>query len=216
MSEKNDTGQVTIDVMKNGPIIVKGLQQFQNSRGEAVPMAKSVIALCRCGASENKPFCDGTHSRINFSGDRETDRPIDKVRDYVGEQITIHDNRTICAHAATCVKNLPQVFRKNGRPWIAPDEGDVEAIIDAVKQCPSGALSYTIGGKHHEEKDLPETISITKDGPYHITGDISIGDENGLQPPNKELYTLCRCGASKNKPFCDGSHYDAGFEDSEN
>lgn len=206
---------VTIDVMENGPLIVKGLERLTNSRGEAMP-TKASIALCRCGGSQNKPFCDGAHKSNGFSGAREIDKPLDRERDYVGTSVTIHDNRTICAHAAHCVNELESVFKKGGRPWIEPDGDTVEAIDKVIHRCPSGALSYTVDGVRGPERERDPEVRIYRDGPLHMVGRISLNVEEGLQPPDAEQYTLCRCGASKNKPYCDGSHASAGFEDPDN
>jgi uncharacterized Fe-S cluster protein YjdI len=82
------------------------------------------IALCRCGACNNKPFCDGTHSTIGFSSNNLGDGGKDKRRrNYTGKNITIYDNRPICSNAEHCVKNLSTVFKLNAKPWIDPHSG---------------------------------------------------------------------------------------------
>lgn len=177
---------------------------------------KETMSLCRCGASANKPYCDGSHVVEEFSGKREIEKPLHKERTYVGEKITIHDNRRICSHAAECVDRLPSVFRKEGRPWIDPDGDDVEKIIDVVARCPSGALSYTIDGVHHRDQEREPAIHIARDGPYNIVGGIELQIPDELQPPSREHYSLCRCGASKIKPYCDGSHSSVEFRDEKN
>ena len=101
MSKENEPEGPVIEARPDGPYIVKNLETLRNSRGEALP-TKPVLALCRCGASANKPFCDGTHSKIEFSGKRLTDGSADKPDTYVGQVITINDNRSICAHAGYC------------------------------------------------------------------------------------------------------------------
>jgi CDGSH-type Zn-finger protein len=214
MSSNKDKPLIAIEAVKDGPFIVKGLTELIDSTGNEVPLKKSVIALCRCGGSTNKPFCDGTHSGIGFSGERQISKPLNRERGYVGKHVTIHDNRVICAHAGECIKNLPQVFRKTDRPWIDPDSATVEEVIKAVNKCPSGALSYSVEGVHYDVKgDIIPCIKIAKDGPYHASGHIELKNDDELQSPNKTSYTLCRCGASKNKPFCDGSHHEIGFKD---
>ncbi len=203
----------------------KIVENLQNSKGELLSTIQGV-ALCRCGASKTKPFCDGTHGTIGFSSENkaaDTDNGEklikDKRKSYVGKSITIHDNRKICSHAAECVNNLPSVFRLNARPWIDSDGASTEQIINTIRKCPSGALSYSIDGV--EYKDQNETrpmITTSKDGPLVITGGIDlIGD--GIQfgdGASKEHYTLCRCGASNNKPFCDGMHKVINFKDDKN
>ena len=207
--------QVVIELSENGPLLVKGSVNIRNSRGEDLPGRKA-MALCRCGGSGNKPFCDGTHSKIAFSGKREIDKPLHRERAYRAERITIHDNRTICFHAKECVNNLSSVFDVNEKPWINPDGADVEQVIDVVKKCPSGALSYSIDGEHYRNFDRKPAITVTKNGPYNIVGGVKLMVEENLQPPAMEHYSLCRCGVSKNKPYCDGSHNEFGFVDEKN
>lgn len=206
---------VTIDILEDGPLIVKGLETLKNSRAESID-ASETLALCRCGQSANKPFCDGTHKKVGFSGQRESDKSLHKEREYAGEELTVYDNRVICSHAGECVRNLPSVFRLGERPWIAPDNATAEEVVSVVEKCPSGALSYSIDGKHQRDVVHETEINIAKNGPYNVTGNIQINIEENISPPSKEHYSLCRCGASKNKPYCDGSHSDAGFIDEDN
>lgn len=213
MSEKQD--DIRIEIMEDGPLIVKGLKTLKNSKGEQVEV-DDVIALCRCGDSSNKPFCDGTHKKVGFSGKREIDKPIKKEREYSGKDVDIYDNRVICSHAGECVRGLPSVFRLGERPWIAPDNATAQEVISTIKKCPSGSLSYSIEGKHVRDFDHPSEILIAKDCPYNVEGFIQINIEKDMQPPSKEHFALCRCGASNNKPYCDGSHSDAGFKDEDN
>ena len=204
-----------IESKENGPYLVKKLQSLRNSKGADILPDKEVFALCRCGKSNNKPFCDGTHNKINFSS--VTDNPsAGKWRDYVGSKITIHDNRHLCAHAGKCTDGLASVWRMGKEPWIDPDGADVEAIIAVIDQCPSGALSYSIGGKHIDQENMTDGISVSKDGPYNVSGEIALKDPSRDTDDVHGLYTLCRCGASKNKPFCDGSHWDIKFKDDDN
>ncbi len=214
MSEKREF-RVVIEVTKNGPLIVKNLDNLRNSKNEQIK-TKLTIALCRCGHSTNKPYCDGTHTTIKFSGERETDKPLDRERAYVGDEITIHDNRAICSHATNCVSELSSVFSLGKRPWINASGAEVDSIINTIKGCPSGALSYSFGDAHYRDYDREPMIRIEKNGPYQVTGYIELKHELDLQPPSREHYGLCRCGESKNKPFCDGSHHGIGFKDEKN
>jgi CDGSH-type Zn-finger protein len=173
----------------------------------------SGVALCRCGSSSNKPFCDGTHGTIGFTDDKQTDGSSDKRESYVGQHITIHDNRGICSHAGHCTDNLKSVFKLGVEPWIDPDGATTREIIDTIKQCPSGALSYSIANTEHRDQDRPPMVTVTKNGPYAVTGGIELLAQKTGDGASSEHYALCRCGASKNKPFCDGSHWHIGFED---
>jgi CDGSH-type Zn-finger protein len=211
----NDT-KPKIACLPNGPYYL-----IYGSAPETIPYLRKAdgstcskvdaVALCRCGGSKTKPLCDGTHSTIGFSGKRLTDGSNDKRRSYAGKAITIHDNRGICAHAGYCTDHLSTVFREEGTPWIDADGADAAAIVATIEKCPSGALSYSIDGVEKRDHDAPPSITATRNGPYAVTGGIELlGVEFG-DGASKEHYTLCRCGASKNKPFCDGSHWDINF-----
>jgi CDGSH-type Zn-finger protein len=209
----SDRSSPTIRAAKDGPFEVSGLSSIRNANGDEVRCGDSV-ELCRCGESSDKPFCDYTHVGVGFSSERENPRQLDRERDYVGQQITVHDNRTICCHAEQCVKGLPAVFDGNARPWIMPDAADVPAIIEAINKCPSGALSYSIDGERVVKGDKEAVLTVQNKGAYHIRGAIQLTvEDSDIVPPVKDHYTLCRCGASKNKPFCDGAHHSVGFND---
>lgn len=201
----------TIDCPENGPYIVKGLESLSGSDGAAIAV-KETFALCRCGRSDNKPFCDGTHAKIGFTSEKQAERVPDHRDSYAGARITIHDNRGLCAHAGVCTERLAAVWRMNQEPWINPDGAEVEAIIETIGRCPSGALAYTLGGAEHRDLDQPPAIQVTRDGPYRVTGGVDLKGQAWGEGTSREHYTLCRCGASKNKPFCDGSHWHAGFK----
>ncbi|MFZ0696202.1 MAG: CDGSH iron-sulfur domain-containing protein [Nitrososphaeraceae archaeon] len=213
-------------LLPNGPYYLlndmepKVVENLQNSEGQPLSTLRGV-ALCRCGASKNKPFCDGTHGTIGFSSENKTqdNSPIikDKRKNYVGKEITIHDNRKICSHAAECVNNLPSVFKFNARPWINPDAADKQQIINTIKKCPSGALGYSIDEVEYKDQERMSMVTVSKDGPYTITGVIDLIGDNiqFAEGFSKEHYTLCRCGASNNKPFCDGMHITINFKDND-
>jgi len=203
-----------ISALKNGPYLINNLQKFTNSRGEDIE-TKLTMALCRCGGSKTKPFCDGTHASIGFTDEKSEERVVDKKESYPGKNITIHDNRGICAHAGFCTRNLPIVFRSGIEPWIDTEATNIEEIKRIIKLCPSGALSYT---ENESEKNTfyndPEVV-VSKNGPYHVRGGIKIENTDLGDNASMEHYTLCRCGKSSNKPRCDGTHWYAGFKDNE-
>ena len=117
------------------------------------------------------------------------------------------------AHAGFCTDELKSVFRMHDEPWIAPDEAGVEEIVATIRKCPSGALSYAIDGVEAKPPERAPMVTVTDNGPYAITGGIELLGVKFGQGASTEHYTLCRCGASKNKPFCDGSHWDVKFRD---
>jgi len=215
VSKETAGSKPVISASENGPYIVKDLTGLKNSKGEDIE-TKPTIALCRCGGSANKPFCDGTHATIGFSGGKESDGSNDKREDYAGTGITIHDNRGICAHIGNCTDNMPSVFRLKTEPWIDPGGAGAEAVIDTVKTCPSGALSYSIDNTEHRDLDRAPIVTVSKDGPYFVTGGIELKDIPRMEKVSTEHYALCRCGGSKNKPFCDGTHWSIEFKDDKN
>ena len=183
-------------------------------RGNGEPCANvRGVALCRCGGSNNKPFCDGTHGTNEFSDQRIADDTQNRRMSYIGKRITIHDNRGICAHAGFCTGRLESVFRIGQEPWIDADGASAEEIIETINKCPSGALSYSIDTVEYRDQEREPMVTIADDGPYAITGGIELIGVTFGDGASKEHYTLCRCGASKNKPFCDGSHWQVGFRD---
>ena len=216
MTESIKSTNPTIRCKPNGPLIVTGLPVLKNSKGEEIPV-KPVIALCRCGHSDNKPFCDGSHARNDFSGENK-EQPNRSVRDeYKGANVTVLDARGICAHSGACTDALATVFLLGKEPWIDPNGAGAEAVMQAARNCPSGALAYAIEGREQADEEQDPMISVSKDGPYAVVGILDFQDETtGQTPLAAQRYTLCRCGHSKNKPFCDGSHWSEKFEDAKN
>ena len=171
------------------------------------------VALCRCGGSQNKPFCDGTHGKIGFSDRRVSDGANNRRESYRGKRITIYDNREICAHAGFCTDGLKKVFRMGVEPWVDADAAGVDEIVATIRKCPSGALSYAIDGKEAAPPARPPQVLVTDNGPYAVSGGIELMGVRFGDGASREHYTLCRCGASANKPFCDGSHWRVAFRD---
>ncbi|MGH2969576.1 MAG: CDGSH iron-sulfur domain-containing protein [Solirubrobacteraceae bacterium] len=202
-----------IRVTENGPYLVEGGLEVLNAGGQALD-APDRYALCRCGGSGNKPFCDGTHARIGFDGTETADHGsiVGRRDDYIGRGVTVHDDRAVCAHAGFCTDNLKAVFKLGEEPWIDAGAAGTTAIVEQVKRCPSGALSVTIGDDPNPLEDgLPQRVQPVPDGPYRVTGGVQVLAADGTPYEIRNRQTLCRCGGSPNKPFCNGTHWHIGF-----
>lgn len=202
-----------IRLSRNGPYLVT-VDDLTNSKGERLEGWHGV-ALCRCGASKRKPFCDSSHIRIGFSDERHPDHTPDGVVDYRGAAIVVSFNRLQCSASERCAKALPLVFRDGEKPWIQPDRADADIIIEVVRRCPSGALRYTRHGQSGPTDVNAPSIHIARNGPYEVQG-FDLETENWSEGASHERFTLCRCGGSKNKPFCDGTHRSIKFQDDSN
>lgn len=172
---------------------------------------RDTALLCRCGASARKPFCDGSHVGVGFTSERKWKAGRGKTIDHIGTHITIHDNRLLCAHVEYCVLQLPGVFDRSRRPWIDPDGASVAEIVALCEKCPSGALGYTIHGEVTPERVRPAAVRATPEGPYYVEGGVEVVDPQLPEGAPHEHCALCRCGASHNKPLCDGKHWAVGF-----
>ncbi len=206
-----------IEVESDGPLLVRDLSRLVKASGEAIA-TEPVMALCRCGGSARKPFCDGTHEVESFRGETLSDPSKDRRRDYSAGRVTVHDNRFVCAHAAHCTSRLPAVFRQKERPWIAPGAAELEELVAVVRACPSGALAHSVDGVEPPDPDRPPCVRVGRHGPYEVEGGVELEGQGvrWAEGASREHFTLCRCGASRNKPFCDGSHWDLPFRDDRN
>ena len=141
-----------------------------------------------------------------------SDGPVTSIVDGVeiveGEKLTLMFEAKRCIHARFCVTGAPKVFLANVQgPWIHPDAMDIESVVGIAHQCPSGAIRYRRKDGHADEAVPPvNLISVREGGPYAVHADTHL--DGG---PTMFRCTLCRCGASKNKPYCDGSHHDVHF-----
>jgi CDGSH-type Zn-finger protein len=215
MAEKTGSERPRITPRGNGPLLVKGLHLLRNSKGEQLK-CDGTIVLCRCGGSANKPYCDGTHRKNGFADANTAERGADRTERYAGPGVTILDNRFLCAHVGACTDGLAEVFKYGEEPWIDPGAADAERICEVIRRCPSGALAYALGGKEERDYGRDPAVTVSKDGPYFVVGGVELETEAWGQGASREHYALCRCGASKNKPFCDGSHGAIGFTDDKN
>jgi len=219
-------------VAKNGPYLVSG----------AIPLAKQTIvadeeggseswkeskpfptqesyALCRCGHSNNKPFCDGTHKKIGFDGTEVASREPYRAQaqQLDGPVYSLTDAEVLCAGARFCDPN-GQVWNQVERT----DDAKVrETFIRQVNNCPSGRLvAWERKSGQPIEHKLPVSIGIVEDpvegvsGPLWLRGGIPLIAADGSAYEIRNRMTVCRCGGSKNKPFCDGTHVTIKFRDS--
>lgn len=208
----NDRPKIT--PAENGPFRIDGGSAITRMRdGTALPLKERAF-LCRCGGSSNKPFCDGTHNRNGFTSAKDPDRVPDKRESYTSSdgRITIHDNRGLCAHAGRCTDNLASVFRLRTEPFVDPDGAIAAEIAEVVDLCPSGALSYTLHDVHDGDRDAESWVGFEPGGPYILTG-VDLVDVALPEGATEDRCTLCRCGASQNKPFCSGQHWYVDFDE---
>jgi CDGSH-type Zn-finger protein/truncated hemoglobin YjbI len=211
-----------IQLAGNGPYLATNIDQVTNWLGERVE-ALPQMALCRCGASALKPLCDGSHADVGFVDVKDPKRVRDRRDTYVGQQVTILDNRGTCQHSGFCTDRLSPTFHLGEEPFVTPSGGRMDEIIRAVRDCPSGALSFAMDGREAREQvdhgqSREPSIEVSKDGPYRVTGGVALVDSGGDEVERNlgaslEHYALCRCGHSQNKPFCSGMHWYAQFKD---
>ena len=214
-----------IKVSKNGPYIVYGDVPMQarviitDSEGTSVEWRPSktypiqkVWSLCRCGQSKTKPFCDGTHVKLGFDGTETASEEayLNKPIEIDGPTLKLTDVEDLCASARFC--------HRAGGIWnLVPASGDPEKKRIAIEEtcdCPSGRLVIIDKqtGKVVEPK-LAKSIVLIEDpamgvsGPVWVRGGIPVESADGKTYHVRNRLTLCRCGKSKNKPFCDSSHY---------
>lgn len=131
------------------------------------------------------------------------------IKEYSNGDITVVWKPGMCIHSKKCWKNLPEVFQPRNRPWIQVDQVDSQRIVDQVSQCPSGALSI----RQEKEADTQEmtVVEVLPNGPLIVQGSIRIKGADGTESSKAGKTALCRCGASNNKPFCDGTHRQIDF-----
>lgn len=220
-----------IQVTKNGPYIVKGqvpvmletITQNEEGgswtwkRGRAFETGEQ-YALCRCGHSHKKPFCDGTHAKVGFDGtETASHAPYkEQAKTYDGPAMVLEDAEKLCAFARFC-DNGGSIWRQIEET----DNGEVQkAVIHEETHCPSGRLVLIekSSGKA-VEPELAQSIGLVEDpaencsGALWVRGGIQVVSADGESYEVRNRVTLCRCGQSANKPFCDGSHASVKFHD---
>ncbi len=212
-----------IKVTENGPYLVSGNVPLAEQRihvdsddfchgydqGELCETGPT-YALCRCGGSGSKPFCDGAHARTGFDGtETASGTPFDEqAREFEGPDMDLSDVRELCAGVRFC--------HRAGGTWDLvrhpKDPGDRRTAIEEVWDCPSGRLVAREKDGSAIEPDLEPSIGLIEDtqletmGPIWVRGGIPVESADGRTYEVRNRVTLCRCGRSRNKPFCDGSH----------
>lgn len=136
------------------------------------------------------------------------------TKKYSNGELTVVWKPDMCIHSAICFKGLPQVFNPQQRPWVTMEGSNTQAIAEQVSKCPSGALSYYMNNEVEGKVEVEaETIvEVSANGPLLVYGNITIKDAHGHETKKNKVTALCRCGASSNKPYCDGTHRKIGFE----
>ena len=133
----------------------------------------------------------------------ERNRAPDLTREYRGNDITVRWYAKRCIHSADCIRNAPRAFDPRRRPWINLEADTRERVIAAVEACPTGALEYVSLGPRDP---TPTEIKMVNGGPLLLRGEVRIVDEHGNLLREANRVALCRCGKSRNMPFCDNSH----------
>ncbi|MEY2341558.1 CDGSH iron-sulfur domain-containing protein [Acidithiobacillus sp. IBUN Pt1247-S3] len=229
MSKDHSTAKV--EITADGPYFVSGglplsvetigtnaeRESIRWEPGRSFP-SQAQYALCRCGHSENKPFCDGSHQRVGFDGTEIADRRpyLTQTKRIQGPVMSLTDAESLCSAARFC--------DPHGQVWNLVLKTDHPAsqqhFVTQTCDCPSGRL-VAWDNKTGEaiEKAFEPSIALIEDpdqhcsGPIWLRGYVQVYGADGFAYEVRNRVTLCRCGASKNKPFCDGSHISKGFRD---
>lgn len=216
--------EARIKIVASGPYLVSGTVRLAratcvlNDEGRPIDWAwgeeydrTAPCGLCRCGRSCDKPYCDGTHATIDFDGELTADRGPGTGRREIfeGSGIVMTDDKSLCANYGFC--------SLYGGVWKEiHDTGDPEVrarVQRQVQLCPTGRLEYlpSKDGAPVEQACEP-TIATIPNGALWVLGGIPIEAPDGFVYEIHNRVALCRCGGSQNKPFCDGTHADIGFE----
>jgi CDGSH-type Zn-finger protein len=229
--DKKSSAPMTVTVTRNGPYAIRGGAPLSrqtigsNSEGESIEWLPgetvavgAAYRLCRCGQSSRKPFCDETHARVGFDGEETASRQpyAAMAQEIDGPALALTDAESLCAFARFC--------DRDGKVWDnvsrAKSAAARKAFIHQVGQCPSGRLAaWDMASREPIEPPLPPSIVLVEDpqqgvsGPIWVRGGIQIISADGASYEVRNRVTLCRCGQSRNKPFCDGTHAAVGFKD---
>jgi uncharacterized Fe-S cluster protein YjdI len=137
----------------------------------------------------------------------------DITKTYSNDEISVIWKPSLCIHSKKCWHGLPKVFKPGEQPWITLEDTDTESIVKQIDLCPSGALSYNLKSQKVTATVSDQKIEISPNGPILVHGKIELTHSSGKKELKEKVTALCRCGASANKPFCDGSHHKIAFKD---
>lgn len=232
-THKDDaTEAMHIDIVKDGPYLVHGSIPLSRARivtdetGAAVRFEEvyryplqETYALCRCGGSQNKPFCDGTHVKIGFESRSIAPhtRFMSEAQEYSGDGVTLYDAPRYCIGARFCDRGAGAWALTTESTYGSPEQ---EMAIDEAELCPSGRLVIVDDAEENAyEVEYEPSIVLIEDPTMRasssiwVRGEIPIFDEEGKRYEIRNRVTLCRCGRSRDMPFCDGTHYQMHFDD---
>lgn len=214
-----------IKVRPNGPYLVSGelplreMAPVHTLNGEPVDWhllkeietEGNVYALCRCGESKNRPFCDGSHAAEKFDGTETADRRpfAERAQRIPGPAGDMLEDGPLCMDAGFCGTRTTTV-------WKMIEETDDETrdnLIAMVGRCPSGRFVYVPKDGEAIEPELPRDIAVVPGGPLWVRGGVTVEGAEGAEWETMNRVTLCRCGNSRNKPYCDGAHSAANFDE---
>jgi uncharacterized Fe-S cluster protein YjdI len=139
----------------------------------------------------------------------------DITKKYSNGEVTIVWKPAECIHSGICFRGLGEVFDPRKRPWVTPEFSTTEKIVEQIKKCPSGALSFYMNADAPTDEVKVESETIVEtvpNGPLMVYGNVSVKDRNGIITQKNKATAFCRCGASQNKPYCDGTHKKIAFE----
>lgn len=138
----------------------------------------------------------------------------DITKKYTNGEVTIVWKPDTCIHSKICWTGLPGVFNPRERPWIKPDAAATLKLVEQVSKCPSGALSYYMNGQEPQNTstEVESIVEVSPNGPLLVYGNITVKDSAGNETKKHKVTAFCRCGASANKPYCDGSHRKIDFK----
>lgn len=218
-----------VSIIKDGPYILSGNARFVRRRiitdgdgatgwedlGEITPKLddKGAAHLCRCGHSNHKPFCDGSHKKVGFDGtETASTTPYDEEAHVTTSHGTdLGDDRPLCAHSTFCLTKGDDIWHMQERD-LTPEAAD--RMVEMIQHCPTGRLNIRKeGAAEWDEPDLPSEVVFVENGQIYVTGGVSITRSDGATQEARNRVSLCRCGQSRNKPFCDGTHFRIRFSD---